>query len=596
MALIKRYITYRDVRIKDIPPKLQTKFNNIRKNLITAIKDVRKKTIADIGSNKNKSPETNSIINGIKNFINPLITKINGDKKIVRIYKISKNKFGCMIQAVNHACINTMNFNIFAGKSKEGNKNLGKYILGEIKKHFEQKAIDKSWQLDIEYPSDKELLKLNNKNEKVIGVNSFEAGFDLYPDDDESEEIWNTLTNKGLIKESALSFCESFGDNDIKAILRSLADRIIDTKELSEPITNMISNEVTRKMLKKYTKNIFKFHIMLDDTKDVSTFEFVIPDLTPEFIAEFLEGKASLYQYITKTNEIVVKMTSQLFFTIKGSDDLYNFMRGMLYYYSKTLEQLCGLIRRRFVSFDKHMKYLIRETELSELLAFSLHQCVIFDKADMSDYKMFNQGIHDVQKLMKFIQAIPKNYKEPDRVKQTIIDDMHNIIEAYRESVVYSPYYKRILKLPKAVETLYNGGYDQFIEKSSWELISECIDHRISPDRNTRAIMEKFWMKKLKKIPSDLIPYIRTQMENIEDDNDKMMLASYTMGKIDLVEWYIELQTVGSNKYIVPHSISELQMIRQKLDKCFKDIMKINSSAPVNKPYIRMKYPRGYEY
>ena len=38
--------------------------------------------------------------------------------------------------------------------------------------------------------------------------------------------------------------------------------------------------------------------------------------------------------------------------------------------------------------------------------------------------------------------------------------------------------------------------------------------------------------KKLKKIPYDLVSYIQIETETIEDADDKMMIASYCLGKL----------------------------------------------------------------
>lgn len=58
--------------------------------------------------------------------------------------------------------------------------------------------------------------------------------------------------------------------------------------------------------------------------------------------------------------------------------------------------------------------------------------------------------------------------------------------------------------------------------------------------------------KKLKKIPSDLVSYIQIETEAIQDANDKMMISSYCLSKLELVNWYIDLLDAGSKKYIVP--------------------------------------------
>ena len=101
--------------------------------------------------------------------------------------------------------------------------------------------------------------------------------------------------------------------------------------------------------------------------------------------------------------------------------------------------------------------------------------------------------------------------------------------------------------------------------------------------------------KKLKKIPYDLVSYITIETEAIRDANDKMMISSYCLGKLKTVEWYIALLRAGSEKYIVPHSLSELEDIRSQLMACHKEIMRVKITNPNDRPIIDIKYPKGYE-
>ena len=102
--------------------------------------------------------------------------------------------------------------------------------------------------------------------------------------------------------------------------------------------------------------------------------------------------------------------------------------------------------------------------------------------------------------------------------------------------------------------------------------------------------------KKLKKIPSNLVSYIQIEGEAIKDANDKQMISSYCMNKLDMVNWYIELIESGSKKYIVPQSKAQLEGIRDMLMECHKKIM----ATPIpegdgRRPLIDIKYPKGYE-
>ena len=91
--------------------------------------------------------------------------------------------------------------------------------------------------------------------------------------------------------------------------------------------------------------------------------------------------------------------------------------------------------------------------------------------------------------------------------------------------------------------------------------------------------------KKLKRIPADLVSYIQIETEAIRDSNDKMMISSYCLSKLEMVNWYLELLEVGSKKYIVPQSKAHLEMVRDQLMACHKAIMAVKITNPNDRPY-----------
>ncbi len=99
--------------------------------------------------------------------------------------------------------------------------------------------------------------------------------------------------------------------------------------------------------------------------------------------------------------------------------------------------------------------------------------------------------------------------------------------------------------------------------------------------------------EKLKRIPNDLVSYIQIETEAIKDANDKMILSSYTIGKLEMVNWQIELLEVGSKKYIVPHSKQHLETIRNELMACHKNIMSVKIANPRDRQVIGV--PKEYE-
>ncbi|MCM0757765.1 hypothetical protein M7775_04160 [Sporomusa sphaeroides DSM 2875] len=101
--------------------------------------------------------------------------------------------------------------------------------------------------------------------------------------------------------------------------------------------------------------------------------------------------------------------------------------------------------------------------------------------------------------------------------------------------------------------------------------------------------------EKLKRIPTDLVAYIQIETEAIRDVNDKMIISSYCLNKLEIVTWYIQLLEVGSEKYTVPHNKSYLETIKWQLMACHKKIMDIKITNPKDRAIINVQYPPGYE-
>jgi len=101
--------------------------------------------------------------------------------------------------------------------------------------------------------------------------------------------------------------------------------------------------------------------------------------------------------------------------------------------------------------------------------------------------------------------------------------------------------------------------------------------------------------KKLKKIPYDVVSYVLIEAEAIKDANDKQMISSYCLYKLELVNWYLELLENGSKKYIVPHSKAQLETLRDQLMSAHKTIMATKIPNYRTRPVSDIKYPESYE-
>ena len=217
----------------------------------------------------------------------------------------------------------------------------------------------------------------------------------------------------------------------------------------------------------------------------------------------------------------------------------------------------------------------------------------VFDDVDMSK-KNFNVTSKEIASVCKYITDIAQNHSSDD--KNSILDGLRTVIDAFNECTEFDENLKAI----RAAFTYLQEG---FMDSDAWEKsngiwqdqqvdLQETYHH---PDPEVAYLQEANRVKKLKQLPRDLVAYITIETESIEDANDKMMIASYCLGKLDIVEWYIELIDTANPRYIVPHPRPYLVTLRTELLECYKNIMATKIPDKKNRPYLDIQYPAGME-
>jgi hypothetical protein len=250
------------------------------------------------------------------------------------------------------------------------------------------------------------------------------------------------------------------------------------------------------------------------------------------------------------------------------------------------------------MKLNSEMKRLLSTSKLSGIVTCPMMMLFSFDNVDMSNNDAFRISKENINAINKFVRGIYSNYADPSKERKQIVDDLSKMIQSFKESLEMDDNLRNLLYLPEAVDRLMNGGFDNEMNTVHNNFIHENTDlawPACSPDPEVKYLSEKFGVKKLKKIPADLIAYIQIETESIRDANDKMMIASYCISKIEIVEWYIELLDVGSKKYIVPHNKPYLENVRTQLLECYKKIMATPIPKSGDRPIIDIKYPKGYE-
>lgn len=391
---------------------------------------------------------------------------------------------------------------------------------------------------------------------------------------------------------------------EAKRTLRTLSQGIINNVsakkdyKVTQYTANIYANIITKNLLPLWAKGFRKFSISLDSYQSFFTFEFKVPNMTQDFVARFVEGRESINGFIHRQSEIKIKMSPRIFHTMKNPDDAYNFFKSAIRYYDGALERYSEKLMVEIMKLNREMKHLIATTKMSGIVTYPMTLLFVFDDVKMDTKDTFRISQEDIKTINSFIHNIYTKYASPDKEKKQIVDDVRDMVKVMKESCDASdPNIRQLTYLPEAVESYLFGGYTTEIQQAEDNWINENIDKdwiNFQKNYNLKYLQESFGVKKLKKIPTDLVAYITIEAESIKDSNDKMMISSYCLGKIEIVEWYIELLEVGSKKYIVPHTKPYLEGVRTQLLACFKKIM----DTPIPKkdrPLLDIQYPAGYE-
>ena len=338
-----------------------------------------------------------------------------------------------------------------------------------------------------------------------------------------------------------------------------------------------------------------KFNLIIDNKLPKGSVIFKVEKFDKDFISRFIYGRETLDGFLHRNPVIVLKVNPNIFIGTKNGEDIYNFFMQAINFYNSDVANYSKQIMTEVMRLNSDMKQLIATTKLSAIVSLPLQMLFSFDNIDITKNNIFKVDKKDIQNVCNFIRSICKSYKSPKEQQDEIIDQLKSIVESY-EGLIEEMHDVR--SIVEYVDNFYNGLYDDKLDsfKESWVYENTNTDwERSQKDPEIKLLQEKFGVKKLKKIPKDLVAYITIEAECIKDANDKMMIASFCLSKLEIVEWYLELLEVGSKKYIVPHTKAELDTIHTQLLACYKKIMDTPIPKNTTRPLIDIQYPAGYE-
>lgn len=388
-------------------------------------------------------------------------------------------------------------------------------------------------------------------------------------------------------------------ESNPKATIASLADMVMkNEKNISQASASTFATVITANFLKDWAPGYNKFNLYVGNYKKGNVLEFKLPTMNKEFISRFIQGRESIDGFLHQNPEITVKMDSRVFNTMKNKTDAYRFFKSLIKYYVNGIPKFANKLQSAVSMMNRKTKFVISNSTLNGLIAIPFRVFTTFDNVDMSTKNYFSLKNSEVDTVCKFILNIAENYNDKTDKKENIIKDLKGVISSFNESTSYD---QNLVSIRRSIDTYINGVDSVVMEEwnnhnAIW--MDEQVDINgtyHNEDAETAYLQEAHKVKKLKKIPRDLIAYITIETESIEDANDKMMIASYCLGKLDIVEWYIELIDTANPKYIVPHTRPYLVTIRTQLLECYKNIMATKIPDKKKRPYLDIDYPAGFE-
>lgn len=388
-------------------------------------------------------------------------------------------------------------------------------------------------------------------------------------------------------------------ESNPKATIASLADMVMkNEKNISQASASTFATVITANFLKDWAPGYNKFNLYVGNYKKGNVLEFKLPTMNKEFISRFIQGRESIDGFLHQNPEITVKMDSRVFNTMKNKTDAYRFFKSLVKYYVNGIPKFANKLQSAVSTMNRKTKFVISNSTLNGLIAIPFRVFTTFDNVDMSTKNYFSLKNSEVDTVCKFILNIAENYNDKTDKKENIIKDLKGVISSFNESTSYD---QNLVSIRRSIDTYINGVDSVVMEEwnnhnAIW--MDEQVDINETyhnEDAETAYLQEAHKVKKLKKIPRDLIAYITIETESIEDANDKMMIASYCLGKLDIVEWYIELIDTANPKYIVPHTRPYLVTIRTQLLECYKNIMATKIPDKKKRPYLDIDYPAGFE-
>ena len=355
-------------------------------------------------------------------------------------------------------------------------------------------------------------------------------------------------------------------------------------RNILDTLTNLINKNG---LVKRWAPAYSQIKLSSLSSSSPLDFEFVPPnkEFDTDFIDRFVNGKETISGFLSRSDTINLRISEKFFRKLSKGDQLTKTMEAAVKYYGHGMNLISEEIMYEVFRMGTPMKKLIVSTPLKGLITFPLSLLMLFESIDPSK-PTFGPDSEMVSTVKKFLRTIAKAPKGTEKEQRQLVKDLREMVTKVSKVATFVE--RSFQQFPDAMEQFLASNYRDQIKVSTELWINEQCEPTGVYFEATRVKV-----KRLKKIPRDLVSYILIEGDAIRDANDKMMIVSYAWGKEEIISWYIELLETDTKRYIVPHSKQYLEEVHRDLLAAIKKIMA--KPIPSSSDPMIIQYPAGYE-
>ena len=396
-----------------------------------------------------------------------------------------------------------------------------------------------------------------------------------------SIERWDKVTENQQVVESTKNI-QTANKSAIGDMIRVAKDIVDASNDIKNEHMKKFSDIISKNLLQRWAPGFQKIKLELLDEKE-NIVSYVIPKIDQSFVSRFVEGREQIKGFLHKEPTIKIQISKSIFHDAKSPDEIVKFLKRVIQYYDNGASTITNKLMYRATRIPPNMKELVRTNQnFYKIFAAPLESLFRLSNVTLTDPNSLKMDPDWIKRVNKFFTTMAKRYVNPLKDKNHILQDMKQLLGLNQ---------KDQKEFNECVTTFSDGGYNNILEMLQLEYARNQWDIS-TPNDSVRYWRESSGMKKLKKIPRSIIPYIQIEIESVKDDIDKNLIVGYIVSKLDLVDWYIELLDTGSNKYIVPHTRQYLVNFKKELLKLYKMAM---NKVPSDRTKNKIPYPEGYE-